>query len=222
MAFSPMPMAPEVTISTSRPSSRRRETCSATESMNPVDTAPSFMRDDVPILTTTRPTFPRISFLSDIRIPRNGYSLSDGTWVFPVCVWHAAKSAAMIVSQDAGKTWWFRGGATIEPLLDSGIRQTSKNNAEQFLNLLRRNADTAFANGIRDPLILETAPQGESPFRFAFVNQGGDRRSTARYVPISIIPYDFKAFSFFVLKFRLVIGPDLLKERGIKLPNLGK
>ena len=114
------------------------------------------------------------------------------------------------------------GGATIEPLLDSGIRQTSKNNAEQFLNLLRRNADTAFANGIRDPLILETAPQGESPFRFAFVNQGGDRRSTARYVPISIIPYDFKAFSFFVLKFRLVIGPDLLKERGIAPPSLGK
>jgi len=44
--------------------------------------------------------------------------LSDGTWVFPVCVWYSAKSAGMVVSQDAGKTWTFRGGATIKNFQD--------------------------------------------------------------------------------------------------------
>ena len=118
------------------------------------------------------------------------------------------------------------GGATIEPLLDSGLRQMSDNRAALFPNFLRRNADSAFADGIRDPLILETASQGGSTSRFALVSQGGEgdfRTRSKPYASVSMIPYGFiMPNPFYVLKLRLVVGPDLLKERGIAPPKPGR
>ena len=116
------------------------------------------------------------------------------------------------------------GGATIEPLLDSGLRQMSNRNpGASYVNFLQRNADSAFADGSRDPLILETVPQGESTSRFALVNQGGGGRGSRPYASISIIPYGFiMPYPFFVLKLRLVVGPDLLKERGLAPPKPGR
>ena len=39
--------------------------------------------------------------------------LSSGEWALPVCTWYTEQSSKMVVSSDAGKTWTFRGGATI-------------------------------------------------------------------------------------------------------------
>jgi hypothetical protein len=40
-------------------------------------------------------------------------TLSTGEWVMPVCTWYTEKSSEMVVSNDMGKTWTVRGGATM-------------------------------------------------------------------------------------------------------------
>lgn len=42
-------------------------------------------------------------------------TLTSGEWVFPVCTWFTEQSSKMEVSQDNGKTWAIRGGATLPP-----------------------------------------------------------------------------------------------------------
>lgn len=39
--------------------------------------------------------------------------LSTGEWALPVCTWYSDQSSKMVVSEDAGKTWTVRGGATM-------------------------------------------------------------------------------------------------------------
>jgi hypothetical protein len=39
--------------------------------------------------------------------------LSTGEWALPVCTWGTEKSAKLVVSADAGRTWTVRGGATL-------------------------------------------------------------------------------------------------------------
>lgn len=39
--------------------------------------------------------------------------LSTGEWALPVCTWYSDNSSKMVVSNDRGKTWTVRGGATI-------------------------------------------------------------------------------------------------------------
>ena len=76
--LSPMAIAPEDTMRTSLPSALSLDTCSATESMNPLDTAyPEPMIDEEPIFTTTRVASFRIS-LRSIAVPRTGTPLSKG------------------------------------------------------------------------------------------------------------------------------------------------
>jgi hypothetical protein len=39
--------------------------------------------------------------------------LSTGEWALPVCTWFTEQSSKIIISKDQGKTWSFRGGATM-------------------------------------------------------------------------------------------------------------
>lgn len=78
MDLRPIAMAPDDTMRTSLPSALSLPTCSATESMNPLDTAyPAPMIEDDPILTTTRVASLSAS-LRSIALPRKDTSHGRG------------------------------------------------------------------------------------------------------------------------------------------------
>ena len=119
------------------------------------------------------------------------------------------------------------GGVTVEPLLDSGVYDSDDGSVDaRFGRFLHRYAGTAFADGARDPLIFEAYNPGDVRRNLALVNQGGgpnDCYGQHRYASIGPVPYGFcyrtPGTEHFVMKLRLCIGPDLLKERGIAPPK---
>ena len=120
-------------------------------------------------------------------------------------------------------------GGTCQLLLDSYLA-TTKDLQEEFASrktryIIQRN-ESEFGDGSKDPLIFEM-PDRPDAERRVFANLGDSYLTPYdwRWHPSMgkrTFPYRFEEQTKFSLMLRLVVGPDLLKERGITPPKLGK
>ena len=117
------------------------------------------------------------------------------------------------------------GGPALEALLDSkvepaeidkmSITERRKLNLDRYILL-------STTNNARDPLTFEADKPGGKRWtscRWGFVSCNSKMHPVTAYGQFGI---DYTLRKWFTLKLRLVVGPDLLKERGITPPKLDK
>ena len=121
------------------------------------------------------------------------------------------------------------GGITAEPMLDSWVCTADEwislgTGDDRLVNVVRKHPEIR-GNGIKDPLLFDVGKSGA--VRMRWTRQGFNvkhhpivSRCAAMYWFGDEKP--LKQAGVHVLMLRLVVGPDLLKERGITPPKLGK